>query len=130
MSETVNSSFWNAVIFHESGPFLLNDLALMMAAAAKTREQISRPRAKISLKSAGGFLGVLVMVVRLQGLLRREPQSWGLPAKEEALKKANWPDSGSFPESSLKEKSAAVRLFMVPIDLGMVWFKWFLDRFK
>lgn len=96
----------------------MNDFALTTAAMANTREQINRPRAKISLKYVGVFPGFVVVVAKLQGLLRREPQSWGFPAKDEALKKASCPDSGSFPEKSLKEKSAIVRLFIVPIDFG------------
>lgn len=63
-SAAENSSFWNDVIFHEDFfdfdfefvfDFVfvlcfLKDLALIMAAAAKIREVINRPRAKISLK--------------------------------------------------------------------------------
>jgi hypothetical protein len=123
MSVTVNSSFWKVVNFQESELLFLNVLALIKAAVANIREHISRPKAKISLKLLGAFPGVLVTVVKLQGLLRRGPQSRGLPAKEEALNNENWPDSGSFPAKSLKEKSATVRLFKEPRDFGMVWFK-------
>ncbi|KAL3843666.1 hypothetical protein ACJIZ3_001069 [Penstemon smallii] len=115
-SETVKSGFWKAVIFQVFEPFFLNDLALIIATVANIIEHVNRPKANISLNALWDLPGGLVIVVKLQGFFSKDPQSRVLPAKEEALKTENGPESGILPERLLKEKSAVVRLFKEPIE--------------